>query len=486
MVKVDSKLRLGKRGWIGAACVGLAILVTLKLCGWYGWHNLSPRGRAALVAAREKSLTPIQIPFNNGGSLTARVERVRPQEPLSQTLLFWSDTNRVFEFDTVSKQLAQVSTTIWENASGEVCDYVQTSSASLNKPLNDAIGKRFTGTEEFQPTGRHIMKAIWSPSANHVALVSADGRFHSPVRGLMFGGRNSYADGQHYLEVCDSKTGILVMPAMAISSFRRESMEVWWTADERFLICYYSNNRLLVVPTGLPASSRLLIGAQAQAARFAVFQPDRFWENEMHPSCFHIRYEDPSNMVPLLRSDRVPAVYRYDPYARTLALADGTTWDHATGADYPPEVLFPTPPREPPNREEQIAADKAAWEHTPADLVYFHQWDPKVVNRGLGGSVGVAGKIAAASRPSPDKLRFATASHDGDDVPFFYHEVFDARNNKRIGDAIRIDKISANWYPGGSSPYPYLFCWTPDGRYIMYVNILHRYLCIVHTDLAPP
>lgn len=233
-------------------------ILGLVFAGYWHWYRPSELGRLAIKNARQRQIVPLPIPFPpfpfQPGS-----ERIRPASPGSSVLLLENEGHifnvpltqvYYFAIDTSNNSIRPAAATEWNAATGEIIDNIQLS-GDLPRPI--------FGWKQTDSAGRHVMERLLSPSGDYLAIVSADGRYHKPVRALLWG-REAYTDGQHYLEIRPMKDGKLVGTPVAIPTEDELEPRIWWTKDERFIIVrFYKWDNIVVVPTDIarvPHSSR--------------------------------------------------------------------------------------------------------------------------------------------------------------------------------------------------------------------------------------
>lgn len=233
----------------------VVVLVSLSILGlavarYWHWYRPSELGRLAVKNARQRQIVPLSIPFPpfpfQPGS-----ERIRPASPGSSVLLLENDgyifnvpqrQAYYFAIDTSNNSIRPASGAEWNAATGEIIDDLQLS-RDLDRPI--------FGWKQTDSAGRHVMGRVLSPSGDYLAIVSADGRYHKPVRALLWG-REAYADGQHYLEIRPMNDGKLVGTPVAIPTEDEHEPRIWWIKDERFVIIrFYKWDRVVVVPTDI-------------------------------------------------------------------------------------------------------------------------------------------------------------------------------------------------------------------------------------------
>jgi hypothetical protein len=458
-------------------CSVLLLFSTLSAC-----DPRTPEGEEAKKRADALKVVPGKVPpsyaFPSG-----RIERVRPRFPGSSQLLFWeSHTQRVFEYDTDSHALVEAGARDWELATGLISDYVQIGPANGHPPYNDQLEKYIGRTPEPKVSAQYVVRLVWSPKKDKLAVVSADGKFHPQVTGLMFGGRNAYVDGPHYVEIRDSKTGALLMPAVALPIGKEPDgwSHVWWTADERFLVAAQWNDQILVIPTKLPPRPSILAskdalrseattGASPPAALdrdLRVFQPTSWWDVWVHPNTFVARYEDGTSNGILFSTGPAGAVYRYDALKRDLILVDQGTWDRAAGS-YSADVLGRTV--------------EDLWKRTDEVLKWLYSNVATTEVPSLDWQIKdcisiakVAGKQPQAYRPSPSKDCVMMIMNNPEDDAKYVVEFFDPRYCLQLGRPVRIPKPI--WQDLGD------MMWLPDCKYVLFENYDLRYFSILHGD----
>lgn len=167
-----------------------------------------------------------------------------------------------------------------------------------------------------------------------------------------------------------------------------------------------------------------------------------------------------SGDVLLLRlSDRSP-VYSYAPLKKQLALAPVSTWKKMPGLVADCELQLP------PFEGDLLLGSNN-------DALFFK-----------GHTVPTAGRTLLEARLSPGKDMVAvvstTGSKAGSILPFLgaggasgvhYHEVFKTRDGVRVGNPVRL--------PIGSAEVAITSCWSADGKYVIYHDIVFSRLVIV-------
>jgi hypothetical protein len=442
------------------------------MLGSIGCERSTPEELQAQANAEAKRLAPVQIPF----AMTfpsGHVERARPATVGSSTLLFWeSFTSRVFELDTTTNMLREVASQKWENATGPISDVNQIGLVNGHPPHNTGLARIMGGEPEPRFAGQFAMNNVSSPTGDKLAIVSANGNFHPPATGLMFTGHNAYVVGPHFLEIRDAKTGSVLMPAVALPKHnaRREWLDVWWTADERFVVCLWSDDRLMVVPTGF-AAAPFLADPAISHRDFSIFQPARWWEAWVQRTV-EVRCESPDCSV-LLISNLLDSVYRYDSADQSLVLGDAGAWEHAAGHRFGRTDIFPPDPPEPTSEEEDRRRDQII-ERLNAGLPAedLPQIDQQV--RACEHMAKPEGKRQQAYRPAPSKRRVLVLSDNTDSDPNYFLEFFEPRFCEKVGRTVEMPK--AIWKELG-----YMF-WLPDCRYVFFENYDRHYFTILHGD----
>jgi len=464
------------------------VCLSISILGWFGCERSTPEELQARANAEAKRLAPVKIPFAISFP-SGRVERVRPASVGSPKLMFReSPTSRVFELDTGVNTLRELSPQEWEKATGPISDVNQIGPVTGHPPYNEQL-KRMTGGEPLPKfTGQFVMDVVSAPSEDKLAIVSADGKFYPPVTGWI-GGHNAYVNGPHFLEIRDAKTGSWLMPAVALPKHdcRREWLNVWWTADERFVVCLWSDDRLMVVPTGF-ASAPFLVDPTTETKvkpllesppknssnrDYIVFQPAG-WRNEwVHRNTFEVRYESPDCTVLLMSTRRGGSVYRYDSVDQSLVLSDAGAWERAAGPRFGPTDIFPPDPPEPTSEEEERRRDRIIERLNaglpPEDLPEI-DWQV----RHCKNIAKTEGKRQQAYRPAPSKRRVLILSDNTDSDPSYFLEFFEPRFCQKVGRTVEMPR--ATWKELGR------MFWLPDCRYVLFENYDRHYFTVLHGD----
>lgn len=247
---------------------------------YYHWYWPGEQGSLAIKRAKQAGVVALILPDVPDIGDTERIRAVFPgsDEYLLHCpglALNGGETNSYSLIDTASWTIRYAPRSEWEAATGEIIDALP-----YRRDIRDY---RFPQT--VKTAGRHLRHREVAPNSEFVAIFSSDGRLHPPKRGLLFGGRNAYADGQRYIEVQSFDGLVTITPAVAIPSPCSDEPDIWWTADERFIVCRYrcySNPRtpdsIVLVPTGLQKPYILKSGAEAKDAGYGVFQTNLWWE----------------------------------------------------------------------------------------------------------------------------------------------------------------------------------------------------------------
>ncbi len=388
-----------------------------------------------------------------------------------------------------SQALVAASARDWELATGLTSDYVQIGPTNGHPPYNDQLAKYIGQTLEPKVSAQYVVRLVWSPKKDKLAVVSADGKFHPQVTGLMFGGRNAYVDGPHYVEIRDSKSGALLMPAVALPKGKGPDQwsDIWWTADERFLVEARSNDQILAIPTNLPTTPYILASKDHSRAEPAaatappvtldrdlrVFQPASWWGNWIHPNTFVARYEDGTGNGILFSTGSHGAVYRYDPAERDLILADQGTWERAAGHIFKPRGSY--------SADVLGRTVEDLWKRTDEVLKWLYSNVATTEIPSLDWQIKdcisiakVAGKHPLAYRLSPSKDCVMMIMDIPEDDAGYVLEFFDPRYCHQLGRPVRIPK--AVWQDLGD------MMWLPDCNFVLFENYDLRYFSILHGD----
>jgi hypothetical protein len=244
--------------WVYSTLFGSLAFLAVGVAYFY-WYWPSEQGHLARRNARKQGITVLPLvgtPFSTGQA------RIRPAAPLGTILVLEvaghdfgnpDSYNYFFVIDTATNAIRPASKSEWDEAAGVIGDDLQVTQVTGERPFNIALEKVIPKWSRTDATGRHVMECLHSPTEDYIALLSADGRFHPPVRGLLWG-REAYADGQHYLEVRSMKDGAMVGLPVAIPLPTKTYVHSWWTADERFVVFRYregQTNYIIIVPTGI-------------------------------------------------------------------------------------------------------------------------------------------------------------------------------------------------------------------------------------------
>lgn len=459
--------------WTIAIVVGAIVLVGLGI-GYYRWYWPSEQGWRARKNA--KTLKVQALPILDA-PIPGDSERIRAKSPGSPILYLDIpdlENHHIYEIDTVGNKASVASNLDWESATGEIIgelpyDYDARDIRPLTNP---------------QTVGRHLRRQKLGPQSDKVAIFSADGRLHPQGTALIpGGGRAPYADGQRYIEVQSLDWLTQITSPVAIPSPCIEEPGIWWTADERFIVCRYScsgrRESIVLVPTGLEIPSILRSGNEAKVAGYGVFQADLWWEEWLRVHAFQLRkeHEDSAALLfnmPVQRLNTPDGflVYRYDPSERTLLPVEDDVWLQATGLVFNESMLLPEDERDP-----KYEAARQNRDRTPEDREVLR----KEGERSRAAEERRAtilkksppvGSIVLGPFFSPDGTHYATRSYDDKESKTFFHEVFNAKTGAPNVDLLELPKSL------GEGPL-----WTPDGRYILYHNQWTRMLTIIH---SPP
>ncbi len=216
---------------------------------------------------------------------------------------------------------------------------------------------------------------------------------------------------------------------------------------------------------GSVATAVLLIavtGCRKTSARAGV---ERFETPEWaQPGGLELR-TDAAGAALLLRHRSATTVYRYDATSATFETADADAWQHAGG--------------------EIVDCDIAAAART----------DPFVLDAREGAvrwrerQVSLAGRTPLALAAAPDGERVAvlsaTGSLRGSVAPALgragsggqhFHQVFRRLDGTEQGRATALPLTSEAVALAG--------CWSADGRYMVYADVLYNHLCIIEADAS--
>jgi len=471
-----------RRAWKIAIVVVALVFVGFG-SAYYHWCWRSETGGHALQNAEQTGLVALVIPDVPD---LPHTERIRAVFPGSNSYLLHSpglsingrETNSYSHVDTASNTIRSASRSEWEAATGEIIDTLHDRHIRPKLAANP------------KTAGHHLRWREIAPRSNNVAVFSADGRLHPPVQRFFIGGRNEFADGQRYVEVQSVDGQAVITPAVLIPSPCTDEPKIWWTADERFVVCRYTCNSnprtpdsIVLVATGLETLPILKSGVEAKSAGFAVFQTDLWWEEWRGAIEFEIRNESSESPILLfnmpvrrLNTQDGFLVYRYDPEERTLSPVQDDAWLSATSSVFNERDLLPKDEGDP---QAKRIRENLGNETPKEDLAYLiKDGERKNASKERRGALlkrsPPRGGIVLGPFYSPDGILYATHSYDKE-ATTFYHEIFNTVTGQPIVDLLELPKTL------GEGPL-----WTPDGRYILYCNQESRLLTIIHTDRALP
>jgi hypothetical protein len=263
----------------------------------------------------------------------------RAESPGSPVLLFRRRRSPgVYRYDPSAGAIVEADTSTWERATGKVMEGF----ASMTGSIGTSEKRVPLRGSTFEPYGEHFFGLAYSSELERAAILSANGRYHPQTSGLMFGGRNRYATGQHFHQIIeiDSMTPVGKALPLPLSSKHDGSINIAWSSDDQYVLYFATKtHKVAIVQTGLKPRS---LHRDLQN-RIAVFRPHA-WTHALDDTVL-LRYDTDRRESFLLKLKGESAIYRFDEKSFELTRVEDRAWERAAGLVYDASKLHEQPTR---------------------------------------------------------------------------------------------------------------------------------------------